>query len=113
MYKKTGKRWVEYRDPIDLMGHPSDMQTMIRENWQLVTNELVEFDKEPIEVQNCKKFINHFGGFFRIYPVLMKENRRMSTCNQPVGLANIRISTGYAQESPQSHGMKNLQQLYQ
>ena len=80
MYKKTGKRWVEYRDPIDLMGHPSDMQTMIREDWQLVTNELVEFDKEPIEVQNCKKFINHFRGFYRIYPNLIKENQSMSTC---------------------------------
>ena len=42
------------------------------ENWQLVTYELVE-------VQDCKKITNHFRGIYRIYPNLLKENRKMST----------------------------------
>jgi hypothetical protein len=32
----------------------------------------------------------------------MKQNRRMSTCNQPVGFANTRISTDYSPKSPRS-----------
>ena len=48
--------------------------TMIGENWQLVTN-------EPVEVQDCRKITNHFRRIYGIYPNLIKENRRMSTCN--------------------------------
>ena len=41
-----------------------------------------------------EKITNHFRGIYRrIYPNLMKQNRRMSTRNPPVGLANTRIST--------------------
>jgi hypothetical protein len=54
---------------------------MIGENRQLVRNELVEFDKEPVEIQDCMKIIDHFRGIYGIYPNLIKENRRMSTCN--------------------------------
>jgi hypothetical protein len=48
---------------------------MIVENRQLVTN-------EPVEVQDCGKMTNHFRGIYRIYPNVIKKNRRMSTCNQ-------------------------------
>jgi hypothetical protein len=51
---------------------------MIRENWQLVTDEPVEFDKQPVEVQDCRKFTYHFRGLYRIYPNLIMENRRMN-----------------------------------
>ena len=54
---------------------------MIRENRQLVTVEPVEFEKYPVEVQDCRKITNHFRGIHGIYPILIKENRRMSTCN--------------------------------
>ena len=37
-----------------------------------------------------------------MYHVLVKENRRMSTCNQPVGLPNTRVLIDYAQKSPRS-----------
>ena len=57
-------------------------RTMIGENQQLVTNEPVEFEKEPVEVQDCRKITDHFRGIYRIYPNLMKENRRMWTCNR-------------------------------
>ena len=55
---------------------------MIGENQQLVTNEPVEFEKEPVEVQDYRKITDHFRGIYRIYPNLTKENRRMSTCNR-------------------------------
>ena len=56
---------------------------MVRENRQLVTDEPVEFEKQPVEVQDCMKITRHFRGIYRIYhPNLIKDNRRMSTCNQ-------------------------------
>ena len=83
---------------------------MIWENRQSVTNELVEFEESPIEVQDCRKITNHFRVVFRTYkwtgwvweitswttwkftdhfrgiygvcPNLVKENRRMSTRNR-------------------------------
>ena len=51
------------------------MGTMTRENQQLVTD-------EPVGVQDCRKITNSFRGIYRIYPNLIKENRRMSRCNQ-------------------------------
>ena len=53
----------------------SSLRTMIRENGQLVTN-------EPVEVENCRKITDRFRIIYRIYPNLIKENRRMSTCNR-------------------------------
>ena len=55
---------------------------MIWENRQLVTNEPVEFEKYPVEFQDCRKIIDHFREIYRIYPNLIKENWRMSTCNR-------------------------------
>ena len=52
------------------------VQAMIGENWQLVTN-------EPVEIQDRKEITDHFRGMYRrIYPNLLKENWRMSTCNR-------------------------------
>ena len=36
-----------------------------------------------IEVQDYMKIIDHLKGIFKIYPNLIKENWRMSTCNRP------------------------------
>ena len=49
---------------------------------QLVANEPVEFEKELVEIQDCRKITDHCGGTYRVYPNLIKENRRMSTCNR-------------------------------
>jgi hypothetical protein len=38
---------------------------MIGENGQLVTNEPVEFEKQPVEVHDCMKIIDHFRGIYR------------------------------------------------
>ena len=51
-------------------------------------NEPVEFEKQPVEVQNCKKFTNYFRGIHRIYPNLIKGNRRIWTCNR-LGLQTL------------------------
>ena len=42
-----------------------------------VTDELAEFEKQPVEDQDCRKITSHFRGIYRIYLHLMKENRRM------------------------------------
>ena len=52
----------------------ANLWSMIGENRQLVPDELVE-------VQDCRRITNRFRGIYRIYPNLMKQNRRMSTCN--------------------------------
>ena len=39
----------------------------------LKTEEPVEFEKEPVEVQRCRKITYHFRGIYTIYPNLMKE----------------------------------------
>ena len=47
---------------------------MIGENRQLVTDEPVVFEKEPVDVQDCRKITDHFKGIYRrIYPNLIKE----------------------------------------
>ena len=43
---------------------------MIVENRQLVTD-------EPVEVSDCRKATDRFRRMYRIYPNLIKENRRM------------------------------------
>ena len=55
---------------------------MIGENLRLVTDEPVGFEENPVEVQDCKKNIDHLRGIYRIHPSLIEENRRMSTCNR-------------------------------
>jgi hypothetical protein len=57
---------------------PKNFPAMIRENQQLVTDEPVEFEKKPVEIQDCKKITDRFRGIYRIYPNLIKENRRLS-----------------------------------
>jgi hypothetical protein len=55
---------------------------------------------EPVEVQDFRRITDHFRGIYGIYLKLMQKTRRMSTCNQPAGLANTRISTDSAQNLP-------------
>ena len=48
---------------------------MFGENRQLVTNEPVEFEKQPVEVQDCKEITDHFRGICRKHPNLIKANK--------------------------------------
>jgi hypothetical protein len=62
--------------PIMLKNLPDHCShLMIGKNRQLVID-------EPVEVQHYKKITDHFRGIYRIYPNVIKENRRMSTCNR-------------------------------
>ena len=47
------------------------IRPMIGENQQLVTDELVEFEKQLVEVQNFKRIIDHFRGIYGIYVKLI------------------------------------------
>ena len=58
---------------------PTEYVTYVSARWMLWS---VEFEKQPVEVQDCMKITDRFGGIYRIYPYLIKENRRMSTYNR-------------------------------
>jgi hypothetical protein len=49
------------------------------ENQPLVTNEPVEFEKEPIEFQDLRKITHHFRGIYGMHLKLMK--RKLKNCN--------------------------------
>ena len=74
----TCNTWVHKRVII------YDYGSMIKEKQQLITNEQVEFEKQPIDIQDCMKITNHFRAIYRIYPYLIKDNRND---------VNTRIST--------------------
>ena len=46
---------------------------MIGENRQLVTDDPFTFEKQQVNVQDCRKITDHFRGIYRIYPKLIKE----------------------------------------
>ena len=47
---------------------------MIGEHQQLVTDEPVEFEKQPVEVhQDYMKITDHCRGMYRIYPNLTRK----------------------------------------
>ena len=68
---------------------------MNRENQLLVTDEPVEFEKQPAEVQDIRKITNHFRGNFRVYLKFTKESWKMSTCNL-LDLIKIRVVNSHS-----------------
>ena len=44
------------------------------ENRLLVTDEPVEFEKQPVEVQDFRKITDHLRGIYTIYLKLIKKN---------------------------------------
>ena len=60
----------------------TNLTSTIGEKRQLISNEPVEFEKLLVEVGDCRKITDHFRGIYRIYPNLIKEDWRMSTCNR-------------------------------
>ena len=53
------------------------LRQLIREIRLQITNELVEFEKLPVEVQDFRKMIHHTRGIQRIHPTWVKTNRKM------------------------------------
>ena len=45
------------------MNNNNNNNAMIGESRQLLTNKLVEFEKWPVEVQDCRKITDHLRGF--------------------------------------------------
>ena len=72
-------RNLQHWTHLDVRIENTDMASgsMIEENQQLVTDEPVEFEKYPVELQDCGKITVQFRGICRINPNLIKENRRM------------------------------------
>ena len=56
--------------------------TMIGENRQLVTDEPVEFEKQPVEVQDFRRITDHFRGIYGIYLKFIQKILRIPTCNR-------------------------------
>ena len=49
-----------------------------RENQHLATNELVKFEKEPVEVEDCRIVTDHFRVNYKIFPKLTLKGHMLS-----------------------------------
>ena len=49
-------------------------------NRPLVTDELVKFEKEPVEVQDFCKITDHLRGIYGVHLKLIKKNGKITTC---------------------------------
>ena len=49
--------------------------------FSVVIDELVEFEKQPIEVQYFRELTDRFSGIYGMYLKLIKENQKITTCN--------------------------------
>ena len=56
-------------------GFYGQSRSMNRENQPLVTDELVEFEKWPVEVHDFRKFTDHFRGIYGPYLKSMKKEQ--------------------------------------
>jgi hypothetical protein len=48
----------------------------------VTTNELVEFDKQPVEIQDSRKITDHFIGIQGIHLEIVTKNQKITTCNR-------------------------------
>jgi hypothetical protein len=53
---------------------------MNMENQPFVTDEPVEFEKQPVEVQDFRRITDHFRGIGRIY--FKPKTKKISTCDR-------------------------------
>jgi hypothetical protein len=52
------------------------------ENRLLVTDEPVEFEKSPVDIQDFTKITHHRRGIYKIYPNFIKKTSKIRTCNR-------------------------------
>jgi hypothetical protein len=64
------------------------------ENRLLGTDEPVEFEIQPVEVQDCRGITGHFRRICGIYLHVIKISRRISTCNR-LDLGTVGSRPGY------------------
>ena len=53
-----------------------------KENQLLFTNEPIEFEKQPVDAQDFRKFTHHFRDIRGIHLKLIKKTRKIRSCNQ-------------------------------
>ena len=53
-----------------------------KENQPLFTNEPIEFEKQPVDAQDFRKFTHHFRDIRGIHLKLIKKTRKIRSCNQ-------------------------------
>ena len=100
------------------------LQPMLGENWQLVTDEPVELERQLVECQqDCRKITFHFRGIYRIYSTLRKENSQMWTCGRldlvtlgyrlllPKNLPELLTTTSLCNETWLAHIWIGIQEL--
>ena len=51
------------------------------ENRSLIRHEPIEFEKKPVEVQDFTNITDYFRWIDEMYPKLIKNNRKLTTCN--------------------------------
>ena len=69
-----------------------------KENQPLVTNEWVEFEKQPVEVQDFQHVIGNVRENWRIYLKSIKNNQKVSTWN------HLDLETlGFRPSMPKNH----------
>jgi hypothetical protein len=76
---------------------------MIGENLHLVTDEPAEFGKQAVEVEECRKFTDHFIAMYTMYPNSRKGNGRLG-CGHGSGWSCNQLSYGPPKMSPISGG---------
>ena len=64
------------------IGNTNLLLPMIGKSRQLVRDETVEFEKKPVQVQEFRKLPITLEEIYGIQLKLIKEIRRMSTCNR-------------------------------
>ena len=57
-------------------------RSMNMENWTPITDEPIEFEKQPVQIQDFGKIIDLFKGTCIPFLKLIKKNQKMSTCNR-------------------------------
>ena len=57
-------------------------EQLLGENQWLVTDEPVEFEETPVEVGDFKRITDQLRGIYGIYLKLIKQTRKMLTCNR-------------------------------
>ena len=65
--KFFGILYIVSQDPSDFKF--SQLHAMIGENRQLVTDELIEFEKYRVDVQDCRKITNCLEEFIEYTPI--------------------------------------------
>ena len=69
-------------EPCYGQGVSNPCRSMKGDNRPLVTGEPVEFEEQPVEGQDFRKFTHRFRLIYGVYLKLVKKNINITTCNR-------------------------------